>query len=66
LHEQYDQLALAMRIGLRKYGFQLIARRLPSNFQLAGGNIGKAPRPMTLASFASEGVRPNVLAASMA
>jgi hypothetical protein len=30
-----------MRVRLGKHGFQLVARRLPGNFQFAGGDIGR-------------------------
>ena len=61
LQEQRDKLALAMRVRLGKHGFQLIARRLPVFNSRAAISVG-APRAMMQASFASEGVRRNVLA----
>src|SRR5271157_2712681 len=42
LQEQRDKFALAMRVGLGKDGFQLIARRLPGYFQLPGCDIGRS------------------------
>ena len=41
LPKQRDQCALAMCARLGKDGFQLIARRLPGNLQLSGGDIGR-------------------------
>ena len=41
LQEQRDKLALAMGVRLGKDGFQMIACRLPGNFQFAGGDIGR-------------------------
>jgi hypothetical protein len=41
LQEQRDQFALAMGVRLGKDGFQMIACRLPGNFQFAGGDIGR-------------------------
>jgi len=62
LQKQRDQFALAMRVRLGKDGFQLISRRLPGYLQLPGGDIGRSPRAMMQATFASDGVSRNVLA----
>jgi len=62
LQEQRDKFALAMRVRLGKHGFQLIARRLREIFNSRAAISGGAPRAMMQASFASDGVRRNVLA----
>ena len=54
--------ALPMCIGLGKYGFQLIARRVAGNLQLAGGDIGWRAARNDAGEFGFRRGRRNVLA----